>query len=315
LNAHIRQAVPTELQPRDVTGAAYALVAIGISAVALWFASAPDWRLWFLGQLLTAIAFQVWFALLHEAGHQTLFRSRALNSLTGHLASVATIIPYCTWQRIHARHHHWTGWQDLDPTTASLVPRTLKGWERWAVNAAWRTGFPLFSILYRLGNFWNVPRVFGYLGQRERRIVSVNTVALVAVYGALVIWIGPLDFLRLVGVGILLGLALQDPLILSQHTHIPQRISGGERAEPIPASDQESFTRSLRLPAWLSKLLLHIDAHALHHMHVNVPGYDLMRIAHRPMHEVDWWRWLTGAKRLKGEVFLFQNADQTGFRL
>ena len=73
------------------------------------------------------------------------------------------------------------------------------------------------------------------------------------------------------------------------------------------------FTRSLRFPAWFSTLfLLHMDAHELHHMYPAVPGYYLPRIEYAPHNEVNWWRWLMSAKRVRGEVFLFQNRNQTG---
>jgi fatty acid desaturase len=62
-------------------------------------------------------------------------------------------------------------------------------------------------------------------------------------------------------------------------------------------------------------LILHFDAHELHHMYVRVPGYDLHKIPSRPQNEVHWWQWLRAVKRLPGDVFLFQNQAQTGFKL
>ena len=50
---------------------------------------------------------------------------------------------------MHGRHHKWTGWQDVDPTTAALVPRELGTLERVLVNVCWRFWIPLFSVLYR----------------------------------------------------------------------------------------------------------------------------------------------------------------------
>ena len=60
---------------------------------------------------------------------------------------------------MHARHHKWTGWQDVDPTTAALVPRELQTVERVLVNVCWKFWIPLFSVLYRINNFWNWPRL------------------------------------------------------------------------------------------------------------------------------------------------------------
>jgi hypothetical protein len=47
-------------------------------------------------------------------------------------------------------------------------------------------------------------------------------------------------------------------------------------------------------------------------MYPRVPGYRLGRIAYVPHNEVPWWGWLRKAKRVPGEVFLFQNRDQSG---
>jgi hypothetical protein len=46
-------------------------------------------------------------------------------------------------------------------------------------------------------------------------------------------------------------------------------------------------------------------------MYVQVPGYFLDKIDCRPHHEKLWWRWLIEAKRVPGEVFLFQNRLQS----
>ncbi|NJK43852.1 MAG: hypothetical protein HC933_05800 [Pleurocapsa sp. SU_196_0] len=94
--------------------------------------------------LVIALALLQWFVILHEAGHNTLFRARRLNRLAGHLASFFALIPFHNWQRIHARHHHYAGWQDLDATTASLVPRPMRGYERHIINFVWATWLPLF---------------------------------------------------------------------------------------------------------------------------------------------------------------------------
>jgi hypothetical protein len=102
---------------------------------------------------------------------------------------------------------------------------------------------------------------------------------------------------------------------LSQHTHIPQRLAGRARVRAFSPFERQAFTRSLRLPPLLSRLILHFDAHELHHMYVRVPGYRLSRIGYRPGNEVDWWTWLKGAKRLPGSVFLFQNRTHTEFDL
>jgi omega-6 fatty acid desaturase (delta-12 desaturase) len=253
---------------------------------------------------------------LHEAGHDTLFPRRWQNRLVGHAAGFLTFLPFWNWQRVHARHHHYAGWQDLDATTASLVPRTLRPVERVIVNFAWATGLPLFAVLYRIQNFWNLPRIARYISnQRNLRRIRLNTLVLLIAYAALVAIIGPMLLLKIIGPAFFLSLVFQEILILSQHTHVPQRVSNGEDVRPFTPLEQESFTRSLKIPSWLSAVLMHVDAHELHHMYPYVPGYRLRSIDYRPANEVPWWRWLKAAKKMKGTDFLFRNWNDTGIRV
>jgi acyl-lipid omega-6 desaturase (Delta-12 desaturase) len=93
---------------------------------------------------------------------------------------------------------------------------------------------------------------------------------------------------------------------------VPQNVSGGEPVRPFPAVEQEPFTRSLRLPAAASSFVLHFDAHELHHMYPFVPGYHLRWIPYAPENEIGWLQWVLRAKRLPGDVLLFQNRLQSG---
>ena len=127
--------------------------------------------------------------------------------------------------------------------------------------------------------------------------------------------VGPATLLRVAGLGVLLSLVAEDLLLLSQHTHVPSNVSGGKSVKPFPAVEQESFTRSLRLPPMASAFVLNFDAHELHHMYPFVPGYYLRRIPYSPENEIGWWHWIAGAKRLPGDVLLFQNRLDTGWDL
>jgi omega-6 fatty acid desaturase (delta-12 desaturase) len=300
---------PTSLQGLAVTG-----LALGSTAAALWLSLNGGWIAWAAGQVLLAASLVIWFAVLHECGHRTLFPSRAANTAVGFVAGFFAMIPYRCWTRVHGRHHKWTGWQDLDPTTESLVPRPLQRFERLAINLCWRLWIPLFSTLYRLDNFWS-PRRLATLFPKaaDRRPMRRNSSIQLLTYGALVVLAGPGRLVEAAALGIVLSLVVEDLLLLSQHTHVPQNVSHGANVAPVPAVEQEIFTRSLRLPEWISAALLHIDAHELHHMFPFVPGYHLRRIAYRPSHEVGWWTWVRSSKRLEGVVLLFENRRHTGF--
>ena len=294
------------------------LIGNGIALIAgvLLAHDARHWVLYTMGELVLMFAFVHAFVLLHEAGHRTLFRQPWLNDFAGHLAGAVALIPYASWRPIHARHHRYTGWQDLDATTATLVPRPLARWERMVINFAWRFRLPLFSILYRLQNYWHLPRIGRFLGTRARPVYqTLNAVALLGSYAVLAAWVGIADLLWLIGPALVLALMAQDVLLLSQHTHMPTHFSGGQNVRLFPPREQGSFTRSLRLPGVLSRALLHFDAHELHHLYPGVPGYLLWRIAYTPPNEVHWLIWLRATRKQSGTDFLFGRREQTGFKL
>jgi fatty acid desaturase len=302
------------LKPRDLTGGLYFAWSAALTAFAIALSATDPWPVWLLGQLLLAVALLQWFVLLHEAGHGTLFRTRWLNRLAGRVTGYFAAIPFGCWKPVHGVHHHWAGWQDLDLTTATLVPRPLSRLEVVVVNVCWKTGLPLFSTLYRLNNYWYLPRLWRYFPHRHQRWRLLGGVlSLVMAYALTMYLVGPVELLRLAGLGLFLSLVLQDPLILSQHTHVPQELSGGAEVRPFAPREQEVFARSLVFPTWFARLvLLNLDAHELHHMYPAVPGYALHRIDYVPENRIHWFRWLIRAKRLAGAVFLFQNRRQTG---
>ena len=307
------RAAVAHLRPGLAFALAHTLGSAVAIAGALALAGRGGWIAYIGAQAILSLAFVHAFVLLHEAGHHTLFRSRRANRLVGHLAGFVALIPFHAWQRIHARHHRYTGWQDLDATTASLVPRAIRPWERTIINFAWRTWLPLFSILYRVQNYWNLPRIAPFLGDvGARRAIRINAIVLLAAYALLVAWVGAAALLALAGPALLASLVIEDVLLLSQHTHVPQQLSGGAAVRAFRPMEQAQFTRSLRLPRALSALIMHFDAHELHHMYPSVPGYRLSRIAYRAPNEVDWIDWTRAAKRLSGVDFLFRNRNDTG---
>ena len=275
------------------------------------------WFGWLAGQVLLSVAWVQWFIVLHECGHETMFQTARLNSLTGRIASFFSLIPWKSWKRVHGSHHRWTGWQDLDPTTASLVPRELGAAERGFINTSWRFWLPAFSILYRAGNYWNLSRLRRLYPDKRQWHPMFWSAALYVLLYTIVIWLlGLSRIMEAAGVSLLVSLMIEDPLLLSQHTHIPQNLSDGKAVRPFVAFEQESFTRSLRFPNWVSKFLLfNFDAHELHHMYPSVPGYHLRRIPYIPMNEVDWWTWLKTVKRIRAERFLFQNQNDSGIHI
>jgi len=306
-------AAMAQLRPSDRAGSITLGTAVLLSAGGIALSLQPNALVWLLGQVVLAITLVQWFALLHECGHETLFRSKALNAPVGRVAAFFSLIPFYCWKRVHGRHHKWTGWQDLDPTTAALVPRSLGRGERLLLNFCWRCWIPLFAALYRVNNFWNWRRLRLLFPKRADRLrIAISISSLLVVYASLAVIVGPKTLLRVTVFASVLAFVIEDLLILSQHTHIPQNLSQGRRVPSFPAVQQEIFTRSLIFPGWLSAMLLHIDAHELHHMYPFVPGYRLREIPYDTQNEIGWRTWVWRARSLPGETLIFHNRLETG---
>ncbi len=304
------------LRPRNGIGTFYFICALSLTTVSITLSLSSNTWLWLFGQVLLSITFIQWFAILHEAGHKTMFQSRWLNRWICYIAGFFALIPGDCWRLVHAKHHYWTGWQDLDVTTETLVPRELHGLERFIINTCWRSWIPLFASLYRWNNYWNLPRLRTIFQRpRQRRLVTINILAYLLAYVAITIAVGPSTMITVFGLGMLTSFSLQDLLILSQHTHIPMKLSEGDKVRPFTPKQQEAFTRSLIFPAWFARLiLLNFDAHGLHHMLPRIPGYHLHQLqTHETLNCISWWKWILAAKAVPGEILLFQNQDDTGF--
>ncbi|MEO7273749.1 MAG: fatty acid desaturase [Vicinamibacterales bacterium] len=311
-----RPADLTHLKPSDPRGGCLVVSCLVLTLAGIALSLRGGAVSWAVGQALTAAALVQWFVILHECGHETLFRTRRWHRLIGPIAGAFAAIPFASWTRIHRRHHKWTGWQDLDPTAVSLLPRRRSPLELAVVNLAWRLWLPLFAVMYRLSNYWHLPRLRRmFPAAQDRRAITGSIAALAGLYLALGAAAGVATALRAAGLAVVLSFAIEDLLLLSQHAHVPHHVSAGNVVRPFPAMEQDVFTRSLRLPSWVSAWLLHFDAHELHHMYPFVPGYHLRAIAHRTDHEIGWWEWIRRAKALPGEVLLFQNRDDSGWDL
>lgn len=306
---------PPRYPPLNRAGACYVASAIVFTGLALWMSLQSSWLWWVIGQLLLAIIMIQWFAILHEAGHKTLFRHQRLNKWTAYLAGFCAIIPGDCWRIVHAKHHYWTGWQDLDLTTQALVPRPLRGYERIVINVCWWCWIPLFAVFYRFNNYWNLPRLWKLFPKaQDRRALVTNIGVYLALYIVLGMLIGWQVGMRCFALSLFISFALQDLLILSQHTHIPMTLAEGRKVSPYAPMQQDVFTRSLIFPSWISRLLLlNMDAHGLHHMYPSVPGYHLHRIDTATENSTPWWQWILKAKSVRGDVLLFKNRDETGF--
>lgn len=292
-----REALAGGLGPSEGLGWVHLLATCALSAGGLWGALGAGWGRWGVGQALLALAGLRWFLVLHEASHGTLFHTRSWNRVAAGVGGLWSWIPPSAWRSVHARHHQWTGWEDRDPTRARLSEGAPRGALAGALEVCWRLGLPLIALLYRR-SYW---RELSPVGRLEGASILV-------VWGAGLAWCGA----GALAPGVLLGLALQEWLILSQHSHLPQDRAGDARVRPHSAAEQDLFTRSLIGPAWLSWLLIGAEAHSLHHRLPQVPGYRLRRLGAAlapPRHAESWLDFLVTTRAHSAREFLFRSRE------
>jgi fatty acid desaturase len=205
---------------------------------------------------------------------------------------------------------------DKDPTTRGLARTLPPLYVQRFMNFCWRLWIPIFSLVFGLSIFWNVRRMAAVApSPRQRRRVMFSVIFLIAVYGCVIALAGA-RFLEVWGAAFVCFLAIGDPILLSQHVHLPLRKADGAKVRPFALAEQDLFTRTIIVPAWIERwVVLHFTTHSVHHAHPQVAHYDLSRIPFSPSHAIRWSEWLRAAKRIPVVQLLYQNSEQTGVRI
>jgi fatty acid desaturase len=169
----------------SVPFAIFAMAANGylFSGLHAWTPATP-WMVAALS-LFTAAMMFCWTSALHEAAHQTLFKSRALSVWTGRMLGTVMFTPYTAYREVHIRHHAYLN--------------TPRDWELWPYSdphaSLWfRRAFVWFDVF---GCIAAGPVIYGRIffhrnspikSAEVRRDIAWEYAAIIAVWGA--IWTG-----------------------------------------------------------------------------------------------------------------------------
>jgi len=236
------------------------LGAIAVTAALLWQALGTLWALPLTVLLGYLQAFL--FTALHECAHQTAFRSRAGNTLLGHLSGLALLLPYEYYRAFHWDHHRYTQDAERDPELSTPLP--ARGWPLlWYFSGlpTWRDRIHLRLVHGALGRV-TAPWVAADkrpLIVREARCylafyalvatVSVATHSMAAVW----LWIVPM----------MVGQVFLRPYLLAEHT-------GCGHSRDMLENTRTTFTNAVvRRFAW------NMPYHAEHHAYPAVPFHAL----------------------------------------
>jgi omega-6 fatty acid desaturase (delta-12 desaturase) len=273
--------------------------------------------IWCLGNapllLLPVMALQMLFlgrcfALMHDAGHGSLFRRPAVNRIAGFVFGIVCGLPQLPWSRGHAFHHRHNGnWELYQGPAALITTEAYRGlsssgqrlyrWLRHPLMLA-PGGFFYLVIKPRLTLLQALAGLVGHavrclqhspqmpMGEviatyRSRHWHSLeegidlllNNVAVVGLWLLMGLAIGPGPFWMLYAPVMAGSAALFLCIFFVQHNfpHSYAHRSSGWDA----LSGNLEGTSNLELPALLNWFSADIGCHAIHHLCSAIPNYRL----------------------------------------
>jgi acyl-lipid omega-6 desaturase (Delta-12 desaturase) len=232
---------------------------------------AQSWPEYLAAQLLIPLLCFHNFSLLHECGHGVATRSRVLNTLIGHYASVFCFIPFFPWKYIHQQHHAWGGNLENDPVLKSLRTFRDRGTPMLA-RAGWRSWIPVGAFLQHIV-YLSYPLQLARTGElpRSRLLRCAGSLLWMAgAWSALFALAPDLAHPRSWAFGVALFFMSEELVNLPHHVGMPTH------GTKLPSWEQYRFTRSCYYPAGVSELLvLNFNFHVEHHLFPSLPWYRL----------------------------------------
>ena len=236
---------------------------------------------------ILGLVISLMFVVGHDACHDSLTPSHALNEILGRICFLPTLHPYVSWELGHNRlHHGWTNLKGVDyvyPPYSVEEFRKLPHWRR-RLEMIYRT-VPGIGLFYFVEVWWKhmiFPRRedFGKLrrGRYALDLALVLTFFLAEVFIAIYpasAWTHALANLFCV---ILLPYAMWNWLMafvtIQHHTH-PKAPWFKNREEWSFFHGQVHGTIHVRLPRWIELLFHNILDHTAHHVDPKIPLYRL----------------------------------------
>ena len=285
---------------------------LGVFGLVVWLIARETTTTYWVAQLLLPIAMFQAFAILHDCGHGSFSRSRFVNLLVGHYASILCCMPYLPWKYVHAEHHVWAGNAERDPGLA-IVRRARSGQLPWILKHTWKIWLPIAAVAQHVV-YWAYPITELRRGKlRGPRVwYCAASVALLAIVYVALHALAP-ELFRFGNFAP--GIALY--LIMVELVNLPHHVGLTSFDERLPLWEQHLPTRSCYYPPVLSEfLMLNFNFHIEHHLFPNLPWYRLRtaRALVFPQLGVRYrqtrgFNWLIRARKRHLIDVLAQNAD------
>jgi omega-6 fatty acid desaturase (delta-12 desaturase) len=271
-----------------------------VPLAALWVmvASAPSYWLAAASTPVMALILVRVFALMHDAGHGSLFRGRKPNQIAGFFLGVIAGMPQYVWSQHHAFHHATNGnWAKYrGPFAVITVEEYAKLSERQRRHyrrARHILMLPAAGFMYLLFNpryTWLIGSVqllvhLALGGKRadfktrywatvaEYRHMTWNNLVLLTSWLAMSWAIGAAAFFSVYAASVSVAAAIGIALFTVQHNF------EGSYASSVRGWDYDAAalegTSFLVLPRWLNWVTADIAYHHVHHISATIPNYRL----------------------------------------
>jgi acyl-lipid omega-6 desaturase (Delta-12 desaturase) len=311
LRQQMRSMVERHNKSNNITGFSQVLSTLACFALLWWIAllSADNFRWICAAATALVILFTLRvFALMHECGHGSLFRTPWLNRASGFVLGVVTGMPQYVWSQHHAYHHahngNWDMYRGPYTTPSTDEYAAMSAAQQWmyrfkcSIPAAPLVGFVylIFNPRYTwakgsLGLLWHVlhsklrqPRVFlkqhaasyktrYWKSAREYWHMFFNNVVLLSLWSVMCVAVGTLHFFVIYLITLSIAGAAGVILFTVQHNFEHAYASDSEHWDY--ATGAIRGTSFLLLPRWLNWFTADIGYHHIHHLSAKIPNYCL----------------------------------------
>ncbi|MBI3514126.1 MAG: fatty acid desaturase [Proteobacteria bacterium] len=251
---------------------------LAILAVMLYSLNAGIWAALLLA--LPAAGFLVrLFAIQHDCGHGSFFKSPRANDRLGRILGIFTLTPYASWRKAHAMHHATSGNLDRrgigDITTLTVREYLAQSaWRRFTYRA-YRNPFVMFGIgpAFQFLIRHRIP-VGNPLRNRQEWISVLGTNAAIAAKtagAALLVGLLPalLGYLAVIVIAAIIGVWLFYVQHQFENTYWATDSTWDFHTAALAGS---SF---YDLPRFLHWITGSIGFHHIHHLSSRIPNYRL----------------------------------------
>jgi fatty acid desaturase len=232
-----------------------------------------------VSQLLLALVYFHNFALLHEAGHGNIHKSRWVNDVMGHYFSILAFQPYFPWKFIHQQHHLYTGNIDKDPSMDKIKKVREKNSVSWIYEFAWRSWIPLAGFVLQLTFITYPYRLWksGKMTQQTFWLSVFSILWLIAAYVTLFIAFPSIVNIKNIFVSYVLYLVLNELINFPHHIQMPT-FKDSPKLSKLHPWQQHITTRTCEYGIFSSLLALNFNYHTEHHFFPNLPWYRLKQL-------------------------------------